>query len=129
MVGQWTVTKPSRSDEVLDANQQLDITNQIRAQFDSIAPKWPAKPNRNESELETISPPTATDQNNIPKLDNLQSLQSQSPVIFFHCELFLLLKPIWDFFLFFNLAKKDDDCQVIFSTEGANMEQEEFVET
>ena len=83
MVGQWTVTKPSRSDEVLDANQQLDITNQIRAQFDSIVPKRPAKPNRSESETDAASPPTAADQNCIPECDKLRSLQSQLPVIFF----------------------------------------------
>ena len=50
MVGQWTVTKRSQSDEVLDANQQLDITNQIRAQFNSIAPKQSTNPNRSQSQ-------------------------------------------------------------------------------
>ena len=83
MVGQWTVTKPSRSDEVLDPNQQQEITNQIRAQFDSIAPKRPAKPNRSESESDITSPPTDADHNSIPELDKLRSLRSQSPVLFF----------------------------------------------
>ena len=83
MVGQWTMTKRSRSDKVLDANQQLYITNQIRAQFDSISLKQPTKPNKSELESETTLPPTAADQNSIPELDKLLSLQSQLPVIFF----------------------------------------------
>ncbi|KAJ9170628.1 hypothetical protein P3X46_018722 [Hevea brasiliensis] len=98
MVGQLTVTKPSRSDEVLDANRQLQIANQIRAQFDSIAPKRPAKPNRSESDTTTPkSAPSDADQISIPELDRLRSLQSQS--------------------------------SVIFSGEGAVVEQDEFVET
>ncbi|KAH8503302.1 hypothetical protein POPTR_007G049800v4 [Populus trichocarpa] len=106
MVGQWTMTKPSRSDEVLDANQQLQITNQIRAQFDSMVPKRPSKPSRSESD--TTTTPTSSlseiEQDNIPELDKLRSLQSQSPNMF--CP-----------------------AQVLFSAEGANMVQDEFVET
>ncbi|XVF17601.1 hypothetical protein REPUB_Repub10bG0137500 [Reevesia pubescens] len=83
MVGQWTVIKPSRSDEVLDADQQQQITNQVRAQFDSLAPKRPTKPNRSEPDLATTTTtsnlPLAVDQN-IPELDKLRSLQSQSHV-------------------------------------------------
>uniref|UniRef100_A0A6N2N161 Uncharacterized protein n=1 Tax=Salix viminalis TaxID=40686 RepID=A0A6N2N161_SALVM len=85
MVGQWTMTKPSRSDDVLDADQQLQITNQTRAQ----------------SESDTTPTPTSSlsnvEQNNIPELDKLRSLQSQSPVL--------------------------------LSVEGANLVQDEFVET
>ncbi|XVF59344.1 hypothetical protein PTKIN_Ptkin07bG0268000 [Pterospermum kingtungense] len=81
MVG--TVTKPSRSDEVLDADQQQQITNQVRAQFDSLAPKRPTKPNRSEPDLATKTTPSylthAVDQT-IPELDKLRSLQSQSHV-------------------------------------------------
>ncbi|XP_021273665.1 uncharacterized protein LOC110408868 [Herrania umbratica] len=79
MVGQWTVTKPSRSDEVLDADQQQKITNQVRAQFDSLAPKRPIKPTRSEPDSATATSnfPPAVDQN-IPELDKLRSLQSQS---------------------------------------------------
>lgn len=81
MVGHWTVTKPSRSDEVLDTDQQLQIANQVRAQFDSIAPKRPAKPNRSESESDTTPPkPVPSDADQIPELDRLRSLQSQSSV-------------------------------------------------
>ncbi|KAK3221623.1 hypothetical protein Dsin_008648 [Dipteronia sinensis] len=88
MVGQWTVTKPSRSDEILDADQQLMITNQIMSQFESIAPKRPTKPNRSEPDHQSAAAnnpstddmSTATKQN-IPQLDKLRSLLSQSQVL------------------------------------------------
>ncbi|KDP32008.1 hypothetical protein JCGZ_12469 [Jatropha curcas] len=100
MVDQWTVTKPSRSDEILDANDQLEIAKKVRAQFDSIAPKRPAKPNRSESDITTRTPPLSdADQRDIPELERLRSLQSQS------------ISPI------------------VFSKEGVNIEQDEFVET
>lgn len=79
MVGQWTVAKPSRSDDVLDADEQLRIATQIKAQFDSAAPKRPMKPNRSEPD----SPAPAlsiVDPTNIPELDKLRTLQSQSHV-------------------------------------------------
>ncbi|XP_022751241.1 uncharacterized protein LOC111299958 [Durio zibethinus] len=81
MVGQWAVSKPSRSDEVLDADQQQQIANQIRAQFDSLAPKRTTKPNRSEPDLATITSNLlpAVDQN-IPELDKLRCLQSRSHV-------------------------------------------------
>lgn len=81
MVGQYTVTKPSRSDEVLDVDQQLRIANEIKAQFESIAPKRPVKPNRSEPDSSTPTPVecTAVDQN-IPELNKFQALQSQSHV-------------------------------------------------
>ncbi|KAK4584770.1 hypothetical protein RGQ29_022462 [Quercus rubra] len=82
MVGQYTVTKPSRSDEVLDVDQQLRIANEIKAQFESIAPKRPVKPNRSEPDSSTPTPveSTAVDQN-IPELNKFQALQSQSHVM------------------------------------------------
>ncbi|XP_057500231.1 uncharacterized protein LOC130784387 isoform X2 [Actinidia eriantha] len=73
MVGQWTATmKPSRSDEVLDDG--------VRAQFDSMAPKRPTKPNRSESD----STPTPLSEENtpIPEFQKFQSLQSQSQALF-----------------------------------------------
>ena len=81
MVGQYTVTKPSRSDEVLDVDQQLRIASEIKAQFESIAPKRPVKPNRSEPDSSTPTPveSTAVDQN-IPELNKFQALQSQSHV-------------------------------------------------
>lgn len=81
MVGQYTVTKPSRSDEVLDVDQQLRIANEIKAQFESIAPKRPVKPNRSDPDSSTPTPvdSTAVDQN-IPELNKFQALQSQSHV-------------------------------------------------
>ncbi|KAA8531636.1 hypothetical protein F0562_006647 [Nyssa sinensis] len=80
MVGQSTVTKPGRSDEVLDADQQLRITNQVRAQFDSMIPKRPTKPNRSESDSAPTSP--LFDENiPVPEFEKFRSLQSQSHVI------------------------------------------------
>nr|GLL39016.1 uncharacterized protein LOC109189085 isoform X1 [Ipomoea trifida] len=74
MVGRRVVSKPSRSDEILDPDQQLQIADQVRAQFDALAPKRPAKPNR--SEPDSTLPMPAGDIA-IPELDKLQSLQSQ----------------------------------------------------
>lgn len=75
MVGQLRATKPSRSDEVLDSEEQVRITNQIKAQFDALKPKRPIKPNR--SEPETQNPVDSTlSSHNIPELQKLQSLQS-----------------------------------------------------
>ncbi|GKV26320.1 hypothetical protein SLEP1_g35651 [Rubroshorea leprosula] len=82
MVGQLTVTKPSRSDDVLDPDQQQKITAQVRAQLDSLAPKRPAKPNRSEPDSTSPSAtalPPGVDQT-IPELNKLRSLQSQFPV-------------------------------------------------
>lgn len=86
MVKLQTVTnKPSRSDEILDEDQQLAITNQVRAQFESLAPKRPIKPNRSESDS-TTTPPTSyardQDYSAAPELDKLKFLQSQSQTIF-----------------------------------------------
>nr|GMD58616.1 Maternal effect embryo arrest 59, putative isoform 1 [Ipomoea batatas] len=75
MVGRRVVSKPSRSDEILDPDQQLQIADQVRAQFDALAPKRPAKPNR--SEPDSTLPMPAGDIA-IPELDKLQSLQSQA---------------------------------------------------
>jgi hypothetical protein len=79
MVGQRTVTKPSRSDEVLDADEQLRIANKIRAQFETLAPKRPFKPNRSEPDSSTPTPleSTAVDES-IPELDKFRALRSQS---------------------------------------------------
>lgn len=77
MVGQWTVTKPGRSDEVLEADQQQRITAQIRAHFDSITPKRPAKPSRSESDSPLSSPSHAAN-GTIPELHKFRTLQSQS---------------------------------------------------
>ncbi|KAJ8765729.1 hypothetical protein K2173_014851 [Erythroxylum novogranatense] len=99
MVGQLTMTKPSRSDEVLRADQQVQISNQVKAHFDSMAPKRPTKPSRSESDAETLSTISLSidDQTPIPELDKLRFLQSQSTVVVF--------------------------------SEGTNIVQDEFVET
>ncbi|KAK4840989.1 hypothetical protein QYF36_023090 [Acer negundo] len=92
MVGQLTVTKPSRSDEILDADQQLMIANQIRSQFESMAPKRPTKPSRSEPDHQSAADnnpstdhdmSTATTEQNIPQLDKLRSLLSQSQVLIY----------------------------------------------
>ncbi|KAK7309178.1 hypothetical protein RJT34_05709 [Clitoria ternatea] len=79
MVGHLTTTKPSRSDEVLDAEEQQRIANEIRAQFDALAPKRPIKPNRSEPDAHAYHPSVSL--NHIPELHKLQSLQSTSHAI------------------------------------------------
>ncbi|KAL3039290.1 hypothetical protein AAZX31_01G177300 [Glycine max] len=81
MVGQLTATKPSRSDEVLDAEEQLRIASEIRAQFDALEPKRPIKPNRSEPDAVLQYPVAAASVNNIPELHKFQSLQSPSHAI------------------------------------------------
>ncbi|CAK8539674.1 unnamed protein product [Lathyrus sativus] len=80
MVGELTATKPSRSDEVLDTEEQIRITNQIKAQFDALTPKRPIKPNRSEPEPQNTVSSTTLSSQNIPELEKLQSLQSNSQV-------------------------------------------------
>ncbi|KAL2348352.1 hypothetical protein Fmac_002352 [Flemingia macrophylla] len=72
--------KPSRSDEVLDVEEQLRIANEVRAQFDALQPKRPTKPNR--SEPDAVAEHPAVSVNDIPELHKFQSLQSTShPII------------------------------------------------
>lgn len=79
MVGKLTATKPSRSDEILDGDEQVRITNQIRSQFDDLAPKRPIKPNR--SEPDAVNPVDSTNSvQNIPELDKFEALRSRSHV-------------------------------------------------
>lgn len=77
MVGQWMVTKPARSDEVLEGNQQQKIAAQVRAHYDFLAPKRPTKPNRSESDSPPADSPSAAN-GAIPELDKFRALQSQS---------------------------------------------------
>lgn len=114
MVGQYTVTKPSRSDEVLDVDQQLRIANEIKAQFESIAPKRPVKPNRSDPDSSTSTPvdSTAVDQN-IPELNKFQALQSQSHVchmLHLNLTLFLCVRALWLFLGFVVLVIGLSDC-------------------
>ncbi|KAF2302131.1 hypothetical protein GH714_032888 [Hevea brasiliensis] len=80
---------------------QIDSSkyHQIRAQFDSIAPKRPAKPNRSES---------------------AQQLQNQLPLT--------QTKSVFLSLTGFDLSNLNP-LYVIFSGEGAVVEQDEFVET
>lgn len=73
--------KPSRSDELLDPDEQVKNSNQIRADFDSLAPKRPTKPTRSEP-----GPPgsfsTSDETTDHPEADKFRSLQSQTHVWF-----------------------------------------------
>ncbi|KVH92486.1 uncharacterized protein LOC112515496 [Cynara cardunculus var. scolymus] len=78
MVGQPTVTvKPSRSDEIIDSDQQLQIAEKVRSHFDSILPKRPPKPNRSDPDY--VSPEPLSDEAIaiIPELLKFRSLLSQ----------------------------------------------------
>ncbi|KAF2585258.1 hypothetical protein F2Q70_00033797 [Brassica cretica] len=69
--------KPSRSDEIADPDQQIKNTNQIRAGFDSLAPKRPTKPTRSEpGPFGCFSTPEPTTDH--PEADKFQTLQSQT---------------------------------------------------
>ncbi|CAN6881348.1 unnamed protein product [Brassica oleracea var. botrytis] len=69
--------KPSRSDEVSDPDQQIKNSNEIRAGFDSLAPKRPTKPTRSEpAPLESFS--TSDQTTDHPEADKFQNLQSQT---------------------------------------------------
>ncbi|KFK30356.1 hypothetical protein AALP_AA7G250800 [Arabis alpina] len=72
-----TTLKPSRSDEIPDPDQHIKNTNQIRADFDSLAPKRTTKPTRSEPEpLGSFSSSDTTTDN--PEADKFKSLQSQT---------------------------------------------------
>ncbi|KAG9440395.1 hypothetical protein H6P81_020560 [Aristolochia fimbriata] len=75
-----TATKPSRSDEVLDAEQQKKITEQVQLHFDSLAPKRPKKPNRSESTTVSDDGDRASffSDEEIPEFHKFQSLESQN---------------------------------------------------
>ncbi|KAF7809877.1 maternal effect embryo arrest [Senna tora] len=83
MVGQRSAaTKPSRSDEVLDAEEQEKIADQIRARFDSLAPKRPVKPSRSEPDPDaSLLHHHQSADYNIPEHLKFQTLQSQSHAI------------------------------------------------
>lgn len=99
MVGQKlpTVNKPSRSDEVVDPEQQLRIAHEVRAHFESVAPKRPIKPSRSEPDPDA----SLAHQSNSGPIPELQKL----------------------------LSLKSDHHQVVLSTGGEWVEQDEFVET
>ncbi|KAF3486658.1 hypothetical protein F2Q69_00057977 [Brassica cretica] len=73
--------KPSRSDEVSDPDQQIKNSNEIRAGFDSLAPKRPTKPTRSEpAPLGSFS--TSDQTTDHPEADKFQNLHSQTHVRF-----------------------------------------------
>ncbi|XP_057542993.1 uncharacterized protein LOC130821311 [Amaranthus tricolor] len=70
-----TVIKPSRSDEVVDPEEQLRITHEIKTRFESMAPKRPIKPNRSEPDPDAyLAYQTHSDP--IPELQKLISFKS-----------------------------------------------------
>ncbi|CAO2828218.1 unnamed protein product [Amaranthus hypochondriacus] len=70
-----TVIKPSRSDEVVDPEEQLRITHEIKTRFESMAPKRPIKPNRSEPDPDaSLAHQTHSDP--IPELQKLISFKS-----------------------------------------------------
>ncbi|KAK7367581.1 hypothetical protein VNO80_09596 [Phaseolus coccineus] len=76
-MAQLTKTKPSRSDEILDAEEQSRIADEIRAHFDALQPDRPIKPNRSEPEPQHPVNHSLS-HNDIPELHKFQSLQSRS---------------------------------------------------
>ncbi|XP_043713850.1 uncharacterized protein LOC122662318 [Telopea speciosissima] len=81
---EWVVRKPSRSDEVLEAEEQLRIASKIRDHLDSMAPKRPIKPNRSESDSSSSSAVVSSQETeNVPEFHKFLSLNSQqsNPII------------------------------------------------
>ncbi|XP_074308801.1 uncharacterized protein LOC141643515 [Silene latifolia] len=79
-----TVNKPSRSDEVLDQDQQLRVADEVRAHFESITPKRPIKPNRSEPDPDAdafLSTHHQAHSETIPELNRLHDLKSQSQTV------------------------------------------------
>ncbi|KAK3004712.1 hypothetical protein RJ639_018920, partial [Escallonia herrerae] len=84
MAGQTDiVTKPNRSDKVLDPDHQLQIASQVRAHFDSLSPKRPIKPNRSDNSDHNSPHPNfdASIAVPLPEFDKFLSLQSQSQAV------------------------------------------------
>ncbi|XP_068656980.1 uncharacterized protein [Aristolochia californica] len=76
--------KPSRSDEILDAEQQQKIAEEVRLHFDSLAPKRPKKPNRSEATLtEEGDASSLLHDEDIPEFHKLQALESQTQAAVF----------------------------------------------
>ncbi|XP_043708501.1 uncharacterized protein LOC122657772 [Telopea speciosissima] len=75
---EWVMMKPSRSDDVLEAEEQLRIASKIRDHFDSMAPKRPIKPNRSEPDSSSSSSTVSSlDGENVPEYHKFLSLKSQ----------------------------------------------------
>ena len=133
MAGEWVASKPSRSDEVLDPEQQAKLAEEIRTHFDSMAPKRPQKPNRSEGPFMDgydLNPSSSVD--NIPEQDKLLALRSQSQVsIYQPCLVFLLIHRFFCSFFqhFFLIGGGLCLFQPISFQESDSSPQEEFVET
>eukprot|EP01018_Ginkgo_biloba_P015497 Gb_36212 [translate_table: standard] len=77
------VLKPSRSDEVMDADYQLKIAEQVKSKFEELAPKRPRKPDRSEfSDKPDFSDPFY--EGEIPELKKFEQLECQSEPLFYN---------------------------------------------
>ncbi|XP_057815199.1 uncharacterized protein LOC131028847 isoform X1 [Cryptomeria japonica] len=77
--GGFAVEKPSRSDEMIDVQQQMRIAAEVQYQFDAMAPKRHRKPDRSERSDEAdghVEDPYDEDQI-IPELIKFQELRSR----------------------------------------------------
>ena len=99
-----TVIKPSRSDEVVDPEEQLRITHEIKTRFESMAPKRPIKPNRSEPDPDAyLAYQTHSDP--IPELQKLISFKSDHNQVIcalLYTKLYYMIISI-NFFIIFNL--------------------------
>ncbi|KAL0377854.1 UNVERIFIED_CONTAM: hypothetical protein Sradi_3090900 [Sesamum radiatum] len=95
----------------LDAAQQLQIYNQVRAHFDSVAPKRPIKPNRSEPDSVSSSISSPDEDIHVPELDKLRSFSIN---LKFGLSLFHMLKATNSY---------------VIVPQSTALEQEEFVET
>lgn len=74
--------KPSRSDEILDAQQQWQIAEQIKSHFEALAPKRPRKPLRSESSDDYPDVQDDPSYDIPPELKKYQELNSRSESLF-----------------------------------------------
>ena len=71
-------TKPSRSDEILEADEQSVISFRIKSHFEALAPRRHRKPNRSEVEdYDQLQAPDDEQDMEIPELQKLQELESR----------------------------------------------------
>jgi len=80
--GGLTVQKPSRSEEILEAQQQLQIAEQIKSHFESLAPKRHRKPLRSESSDDYDNVEDDPCDGIPPELKKYQELESRSESLF-----------------------------------------------
>ncbi|KAK9713586.1 hypothetical protein RND81_06G037500 [Saponaria officinalis] len=75
------INKPSRSDEMIEPEQQLRLAHEVGAYFESIKPKRPTKPSRSEPDPDASLTRDQAYSEPIPELQRLNDLKSQSQVV------------------------------------------------